>query len=1593
MATTQLNKEGKEPAYRRFVSDQVLTASQLNDVVDHFERQDRLSRICLSGVGIVCGLQVRYNEETSIEVTKGCALTTDGDLVSFKGAVFTNARVFEDTQAKYDRFTGIPLLELMTDDEAEVSGVESLDTVSNLATMVAVLYVEYYATEETPCTSTDCDAQGEEQAAKVRILLISKENARRISNADNDPIFDKHNNTKKYIDLPEIDIKRVILQNSYITNANGEEVISQNSNTADYIRLKESYRKVIQETGVLAQLKNGVNKLFTDFARLLETDSLEIKSANINKKIDELYNFNAKNVPLDIQYRYDVLLDLLDTYKEIKCLIFDVRAVCCPDVDAFPKHLLLAELEPVESYLQCRHSFYPSPIIPHGKEKLEKIRALLLRFHFMVTEYGIPQSTTSIKVTPSKKCDKALGDRSIPYYFATTSSLVEHWNHEKTNKFASGENLGYRTANLSERDAVQNPLDYDICTNDFYRVEGHLGKDYRTALADLDAIKTEKSLPFEIKVLSIDESLDSIDTSDYECEFEDLNAVLKAWRAEQDCLNASISGFFSGFSLKDPGIHKYYTLQDVRKVSGAPAAASAKATSATGSKSTNTRTIGSLLEPRTKLLGDLKLDTAALKINFQNLIYKRDTVIEDNLKTDEDVLGNFVEKALKEKSEGSAVDIAAIVKTEIDKDPEIANWDKEVRKVALEQPYEILAYTKVATRDIPNNVSEITFDRIDRYDITVRNLCDRVETFKKSMTSLLFNKESSYVRKGYEEQYALLLNQLSVNCCAAEKMKVLLAEVQERKRKILELKLLSKFVEKHSGLEHKAGVEPGGTFVMVYKGRTVATRAVTGLTDLISKTNLSIDSIKNVFERGTLTTNVGKEKIDITKLDPKVGIDIRDIGLIDVNLLDELLFRPIANITENTVVADFALPYICCSDCSPVAFIVPKTTVSLRLPQDFVCLDEDTTPLPFEVSPVDGIVAADVGDGLIGGVVQTDGKFFFDASLISEELLGQEIKFTVNGQFTDAKITVFRKPVFDFTSSEPRLFKDNTVARVNFTVQGDELPEDATYFWDFGDDTLPDNNTDKNPEHVYILPVNEENTVTVSLTVTSGKCSTTETKDISFGSFALKENQVCLGDVGIEVGFSVTPEDALVATTEEFKGLTIEKEVITIDPASFDKFGTPIGFTVNGISTTETLTVNPIPKAIFTADQVGDVLELANISENASSYIWTVNGTITNRTNKLGINIPLNADSPRTFVVSLQARSESCGSDIDGPRTITVETGFASFALKENQVCLGDIEIEVGFSVTPGDALVATTEKIEGLTIEKEVITIDPAAFAKFDTPISFTVNGIPTTETLTVIPMPKAVFSGEQVDGQLVLSNTSENASSYIWTVNGEITNRANRLAIRIPLNADSPRIFVVSLEARSESCGSHLDGPRTITVEREGVEANCTEKTTVRVKSDSELLRRLNMQGSNIIEPLWTNTVEQYQEVLNNLEEYSSGKKNGDLQKLFQQPLETTASLIMEIGTSKEEGARALQIFETQLQLFYNVLGCQNEDQLSSSSEIKALLEGTVQIKRQFKEQSISFSKNYKNFGKEYIANSVDADTPTLNNHFEIIKREKLI
>src|SRR5690606_72394 len=60
----------------------------------------------------------------------------------------------------------------------------------------------------------------------------------------------------------------------------------------------------------------------------------------------------------------DLLNDIIDTYNEIKSLLFNLdTGACCPDIKSFPKHLMLGEVMKTGPCYEYRHAFYKSPLL------------------------------------------------------------------------------------------------------------------------------------------------------------------------------------------------------------------------------------------------------------------------------------------------------------------------------------------------------------------------------------------------------------------------------------------------------------------------------------------------------------------------------------------------------------------------------------------------------------------------------------------------------------------------------------------------------------------------------------------------------------------------------------------------------------------------------------------------------------------------------------------------------------------------------------------------------------------------------------------------------------------------------------------------------------------------------------------------------------------------------------------------------------------------------------------------------------------------------------------------------------------------------
>jgi len=487
--------------YRKFNENQTLTEGQLNEFIDYFEDQDRLSRTRLSGVGIVCGFKsAGSSSQPSITITQGAGVTTDGDLITLRKNIdkskevsikldsnaYTYYKTFTD-KVNYPYFlnntTQMSLLELFTQEEyaaLQLSGTNMnsflpVSTITQLENKVIILYLESYSNEESPCEDADCDHNGAEQVSELRVLLANKNDVDTyvINGQKKDSIYNLYNSYEELYDrLEDIEVPRVIL-NKNITTEPG---------------LRAKFHTAIAPV---------VSDLVVGFSAIAQTFAITIDLSNqtLSSKLGDLLDTNADD---DYQYRYDLLKDLVDTYKEIRSLILHLKAVCCPDIVSFPKHLLLGPVGAALSlgeYTPRRHNFYNSPINNDADENQEKL--LLLANRFVQKIKNFQTFSGAIKITPSKQ-NVALGKKAVPFYYSVNRELLKKWDFEKTQTSKETYNLSYHTTNLATADYVQNPLLYNIDDYDFYRIEGHLGMPYKIALQNINDLKSAYGLAFDV---------------------------------------------------------------------------------------------------------------------------------------------------------------------------------------------------------------------------------------------------------------------------------------------------------------------------------------------------------------------------------------------------------------------------------------------------------------------------------------------------------------------------------------------------------------------------------------------------------------------------------------------------------------------------------------------------------------------------------------------------------------------------------------------------------------------------------------------------------------------------------------------------------------------------------------------------------------------------------------------------------------------------------------------------------------------------------------------------------------------------------------
>jgi hypothetical protein len=494
----QISLDEITTGYAVFETDQVLTADQLNTVPNYADDQERLTRIKLLGVGIVCGLHVSLSGDI-VTVTKGAGITTDGDILHLPvDTQYNQFKEYDGSNPLYRWISngvthtpfnqkGVTVYELIEKSSEETATPFSKFDRGSLDNMVAVLFMESYRTSDDLCSGGDCDNLGDAFVNNVRLLLIKSSALDGLKESVATPDQATSNLEPVVADRPLITSEISSVNELYKLYLDACKAISKNL-VAQFGALSasgESFFGDVFSAGLAKTVKGWLARLTALQASFTRNSS-------------------------GIQYYYDFLKDLVETWNSFRDLGFGETTWCCPDRNAFPKHLLLGNLMSGAGSEANRTSLYPSPLTSQTNEELSHAKFLVQKLDTMIQAFELPKLADSakdqIRVTPSRFEDESLENRAIPYYYQvnTTDPIEKNWSFALHERDMDAYIYSYNAAAYRAKGGAADPLVFQIGCFSFFRIEGHLGQNVSTAAAAIQSDITEYNLPIALRSVLLD---------------------------------------------------------------------------------------------------------------------------------------------------------------------------------------------------------------------------------------------------------------------------------------------------------------------------------------------------------------------------------------------------------------------------------------------------------------------------------------------------------------------------------------------------------------------------------------------------------------------------------------------------------------------------------------------------------------------------------------------------------------------------------------------------------------------------------------------------------------------------------------------------------------------------------------------------------------------------------------------------------------------------------------------------------------------------------------------------------------------------------
>ncbi|WP_326984358.1 hypothetical protein VUJ46_07445 [Chryseobacterium sp. MYb264] len=1063
--------------YRKFSKGQYIEYTQFNEFLDFFEDQDRLSRVMLQGVGIVCGLKhnLIYTNKllNSIQLSQGVAVTTDGDLltlnntntvsedlyvsdlktIDIENKNYTHFRVYDNFKVNYKAFheiggaeRQIELWELATANEA-TADFQLVGDLPDLEDKYLLLYLESYEKDVKPCRGVDCDNHGVQQIRNLKVLVTTKSGLDIILGQDRiqpHPLFIEE--ILKPEKQERVIVERLILENDIKTKFYSSTI-------------KKMYSAALERGGYGETVFKKINAI---------SQMMGISGADHSGFKMVLEQYLSQDT--GFQYAYDVVKDLNDTYSEIIKWLPHSFTKGFPDLDSFPKHVMLGKLVSEVQLDPFRHQFYNSPVLDDDRA-IQKVKLLINRFNQQVRNFGNLsfQDRFKIKITPSQKLNP-LSNKSIPFYYKMTEELLKSWNFDKTANRSSGENLAYDTGLLSSLEHTKNPNDFNIDRNSFYNIEGHQGMPYDEVFEKVKEIKDKQQLAFDIMVLSMEELVDNKDLfKSYFNEYAEKHPGIEHLRGVER------GGTFIIVyeSVENPIVFADFSLPYI---------------------CCTPKIIADLSLPHTVICAEA--DRMPFTVLPVGGVVKANVDLERNgvevvdgkyffnpKQVDASLYGKVINFTVNDKPVSFGVKVTAepevlISVSRVDY-PEGLSEATTVYLLIDDENFKDYTYSW----DFWDNGSYITLtpDAEGRVNFTYVNLDPkRVPTIKVKVSGNGCTQEVA-IRDWYEAPKVELFLGDSVICSDYSPIDFIVSPVGGV--------VTASHGDGVQFVNGKYVFDPTKVDESLY-GQTITFKVNDQQTDcsikVIAKPSVTVDLYSVNYPNGSSTEATVYFKVSGPGFSTYTyAVNGTPVSLVQPGEEWNLSYTFTNLNPENIPVIKVTVTNGGCIQAVEISkwYSPPRVELSLSDKEQDIIVCSDSPYIPFKVSPANGVVEANQGHG----VQYIAGQYVFDPKSLEDYLHNTVIKFTVNGQPTTCTATVITQP--DVTVEIGQVdYSNSTQAMVNFTVSGASF---KNYAYSINGTAVALYTDGDGVGHLSYTINDPKNSPLINVTVSNGKCAQT----------------------------------------------------------------------------------------------------------------------------------------------------------------------------------------------------------------------------------------------------------------------------------------------------------------------------------------------------------------------------------------------------------------------------------------------------------------------------------------------------------------------